>query len=130
MIVLVTFDVVGQIIKEHPLSLLIPTNQIGSFSCRAICRPNACNGFWIVDDYHSQLAGDAAHLESRGFTITHAQLTNQTTNEYSLALTVNASLSVNNSQIVCEFTIMGIDASHNRSTPATLIVLSGNLLTN
>ena len=117
----------GQIIEECPLSLAIPANQIGSFSCKAICVSRGCNGYWIIDNNHSQIA--EVFLESKGFEINPVQQTNQTTHEYTLTLRVNASAVVNNSQIVCEFVLMGDGGTHNRSNnTATLIVLSGNYI--
>lgn len=66
-------------------------------------------------------------LENKGFSFTHVQMINQ--NDYVLTMTVNATETVNNSEIQCKFLPNGdIDSSAISDPPANLIVLSGNNL--
>lgn len=66
-------------------------------------------------------------LENKGFSFTHVQMINQ--NDYVLTMTVNATETVNNSEIQCKFLPSGdIDGRDISDPPANLIVLSGNNL--
>lgn len=66
-------------------------------------------------------------LENKGFSFTHVQMINQ--NGYVLTMTVNATETVNNSEIQCKFLPSGdIDGRAISDPPANLIVLSGKNL--
>lgn len=107
---------------EHPLSLLIPVNETGVFSCKARCAPNPCFGFWIINHLHSQDSDERSLLEQKGFTFTNIQ---QDINEYILILTVNASKAANNSLITCEYSMTGINRQPTLSMAAELLVIPG-----
>ena len=117
----------GQIIQENPSSLLIPSGHIGTFTCKAVCVNFACLGYWIINNSSTQNQRVMSDLENKGFSFTHVQMINQ--NGYVLTMTVNATETVNNSEIQCKFLPSGdIDGRAISDPPANLIVLSGKNL--
>ena len=111
-------------IQKEPSSLLIPVNEIGIFSCKALCTPNTCLGYWIINDSHTQHKHD---YELKGFTF-HTQR-NSSNDEYTLMLTVNASEAVNNTRMYCEYSGSGDnDNDIAYSMTATLLVISSKCI--
>ena len=110
---------------EQPLSLLIPVNEIGVFSCRVRCLPNPCLGFWIINNLHSQDMHHRSQLELRGFAFTDTQ---RVMDEYKLSLTVNASEAANSSMIACEYSMTGVIRLPSISMAAELLVISSKFL--
>ena len=124
-------------IEEYPSSLLIPANEVANFTCNALClsdRP--CSLSWVIN-----------HTE---YIIPTANAVNQTCTSYSnaqfcaslqldrttsgkghlqnLTLTVNASSSVNNTDIFCRYRHSGNGVtSGSNISRATLLVISSKL---
>ena len=79
---------------KEPLSLLVPVNKTGMFSCKALCIGFYCNGYWIIDGVQHIVVNK------------HGMMSNfhsPNTNEYTLTLTVNASEGMNNTSIQCRY---------------------------
>ena len=119
----------GQItIVQEPSSLLIPVNEAGVFSCKAVCN-TTCFGVWIINGSYLQDGTEARRqLESQGFNLSIPPQWNESLREYTIKLLVNASKPVNNSDIQCASSPYGIDFNLNViSKSAKLLVLSSKL---
>ena len=114
--------IAGQTFLEQPSSLLIPVNRIGVFSCRAHCAARSCDWYWIINN---ESRSNQAVQQQKGFSSQISQ--NTSTKEYILTLTVNASTSVNNTNIQCQYSLGGDNdpVGDWRSRLATLLVVSG-----
>ena len=103
-------------ITKEPLSLIVPVNETGVFSCGALCVGFHCNGFWIVDgEQHSRVNehGMTSHFDSLN------------DNEYTLTLTVIASETMNNSSIQCRYEALSGNMNHiTDSATVYLLVVS------
>ena len=78
---------------KEPLPLLIPVNESGTFSCKALCFGFQCSGFWIIDGVQHE-AVDEHGMRSHFY---------NSNDEYTLTLTVNASEAMNNTSIKCRY---------------------------
>ena len=82
------------IVKE-PLPLLIPVNESGMFSCKALCVGFQCTGYWIINSRQHNVVNEQGMISHFSNSQTH--------DEYTLTLTVNASESMNNTSIRCRY---------------------------
>ena len=99
---------------KMPSPLLIPANEIGMFSCKALCEGFQCTGFWIINDTQRITVNEQrmmSHYSSSG-------------NEYTLTLTVNASEAMNNTRIQCKYEASGNVHGITRSATVSLFVIS------
>ena len=81
------------IVKE-PLPLLIPVNESGIFSCKALCMGVQCTGHWIINGRQYNEVNEHGMMSNFSYSHTH---------ERTLTLTVNASESMNNTSIKCRY---------------------------
>ena len=79
---------------KEPLSLLVPVNKTGVFSCKALCVGFHCNGYWIIDGVQHTVVNQHRMMS-------HFYSPNGT--EYMLMLTVNASEAMSNTSIRCRY---------------------------
>lgn len=108
---------------EEPSSLLIPANEIGTFSCQALCVTHQCTGHWLINNSYSHTSHmyePKVELLMKGFMFPANE---NSGDEYILKLVVNASESVNNTDVRCEFDVSG-SSETVQSMPATLLVIS------
>ena len=123
---------VGQdiIIEEGPLSLLIPTGHIGTFSCKSCC--THCHGYWIIDNNSniipSQNPRGREHLESEGFTFSEGLYNESNQQCHVMMVTINASESVNASNIQCHYCPTADQRNCRQSDEATLLVIASKSL--
>ena len=103
----------------HPSSLLVPTNEIGVFTCRASCIP--CSGHWIINSMYTD---PQTQFIQKGFIFPPNE---ESESELIMMLKVNASEVVNNSVISCEFDPDGGEGTRARSNPATLLVITSEV---
>ena len=115
----------GQItIVQEPSSLLIPVNEAGVFSCKAVCN-TTCFGAWIINGSYLQDGTEARRqLESQGFNLSISPQWNNLLREYTITLLVNASETVNNTDIQCAYSLPGDFNLNVKSKSAKLLVLS------
>ena len=78
---------------KEPLSLLVPVNTSGTFSCKALCVGFQCSAFWIIDGVQHGAVNEPGMWS-------HFDHSN---GEYTLTLTVNASEAMNNTSIKCRY---------------------------
>ena len=107
-------------IEEGPLSLLLPSGQIGIFSCKARCIH--CHGYWIINNNVTSRNKD--HLEAMGFSF--SDIYSPETNQHNMTMTVNASEIVNGSKIQCRYSSTSYlpESCETRSNEATLLVIA------
>ena len=104
------------IVKE-PSSLLIPANEIGVFSCKALCDGFQCNGFWVINGTHRNVVDEDRMVSN------YSRAPNG--NEYTLTLTVNASEAMDNTRVHCKYeALTGNMNGISRSTMVYLFVIS------
>lgn len=115
--------VAGQVIvvEEHPLSLLVPTREVATFTCKAFCDPNCC-GDWLINGVgHHQNRLD---FEQKGYTF-HNDTTGSV---HIMNMSVNASFMLNNTKIRCHFMHCGDSGFSVNSDIATLLVIESKKL--
>ena len=102
----------GQVmIVKEPAPLLISTNKIGAFSCKALCNGfPSCSGYWILNN-------------KPRYTISERRMNSSLEND-TLTLTVNASEAMNNTSIRCRYEANGNHDSFNESETVFLFVIS------
>ena len=105
---------VGIEIVANPSSLLVPVNEVGTFTCKARC--NLCTGRWIVNN---SFIFRRDQLIEKGIQFLEDRWNGD---ELTMILTVNASEAVNNTNISCEFDPNG-DGDSVPSASATLLVI-------
>ena len=115
-------------IVEHPSSQLLIVNEIGDFSCRATCGcDKRCLGQWIINNETIHLDAEHSMWTSKGFIFPESNNESQVV----LRLSVNASITNNNSVIQCEY--MPLSSGYNsltnnchgmRSRTASVLVIS------
>ena len=106
-----------------PASILVPVNSFAVFECRAYCG-QWCSFYWTIDGSSASHQNQKNRFMERGFSFLNSPPEN---NIYSIRLSVNASVLVNNTQLSCVATIRTPDITHvNRSSDATLLVTSGD----
>ena len=106
---------VGLVIEEEPSSLLIPVNQLATFSCRSSC--NTCIGRWYVNGSITISNSGNPYPEYSNFIFIQ-------TDDGSLVLKVNASEALNNTRVYCKFRGSGASTASAQSETATLLVIS------
>ena len=79
---------------KEPLSLLIPANKTGVFSCKALCVEFHCYGYWIIDGVQHTMVNKHGMM---------SYFYSPNISEYILTLTVNASEVMNNTSIQCRY---------------------------
>ena len=110
-------------IEEQPTSLIIPSLENATFSCKALCENYTCLGYWIIDNQLTKNPSVKSDLEANGYYFPPAQSNNMS--KYTLTMTVNASESMNNTTIRCMFTPSGHHGDSVLSNTVTLLVISG-----
>ena len=107
-------------IEEGPLSLLLPSGQIGTFSCKARCID--CLGYWIINNNVTSRNKD--YLEAMGFSF--SDIYSPETNQHNMTMTVYASEIVNGSKIQCRYSSTSYlpESCETRSNEATLLVIA------
>ena len=108
----------GQVmIVKEPAPLLISTNKIGVFSCKALCNGfPSCSGYWILNNTPHYII-DKSRMNS-SFT------TSENDRENTLTLTVNASETMNNTSIRCRHEADGNHEGFDESETVFLLVIS------
>lgn len=102
-------------IIEHPSSLMIPVNAVGSFSCA--CNDSRWRGYWIINGSYIDSNDKRSKFEEIGFSFTK--------NGSAYTLTVNASEAINNTLLFCDFEPIGNNLNSSISTMnAMLLVIS------
>ena len=89
-------------------------------------------GHWVINDSeHSQDRDVSSRLKEKGFNFSAVERDQGNVEIYILTLTVNASEAVNNSTIICEYSLTG-DGGQNplvsESMTAALLVISSKLI--
>ena len=104
------------IIVKEPLSLLIPANKIGVFSCKALCDGvPSCSGYWIINGtYQYVLSGPRMNSTYQ---------VNTSENENTLTLTVNASEAINGTSIQCRYEADGDNNCSDKSATVFLFLI-------
>jgi hypothetical protein len=112
----------GSLIVKEPLSLLIPVNKRGEFTCKALCVGFDCTGHWIIDGEQKNEVNERGMMSR----FNHSQ----SENEYTLTLTVNTSEPMNNTSIRCRYEAL-IGSMNNISDSSTvyLLVMSSKKIT-
>ena len=103
-----------------PSSLLVPVNTEAVFECIAYC-VTVCDVYWHIGDYSTLNNHQKAIFIERGFVF----FSNSSSDTYRARLSLNASISVNNTRFQCNV-LLG--ANIIRSDTATLLVISGELI--
>ena len=107
----------GQVIVKEPLSLLIPPNKIGEFSCEALCNGFLCSGYWFINGTRHNRVNE-----------TRMNSTYQSgTKNNILTLTVNASEVMNGTSIQCKYEVDGEMDGYNQSRIGYLFIISSKL---
>ena len=110
----------GQVIDEHPLSLLIPINEAAVFSCRAHCITKTCTSIhWVINNTSLE-SEDERSMSGFIFSVDKNYR-----DEYITILTVNATEVINNTVVYCVFEESGDEGGSNHSHNATLLVITG-----
>ena len=101
---------------KEPASLVIPTNENGTFSCKALC-DHLCLRLWLINDsvFEPEAGDQRMHLERHG----------DVTIGFTLTLTVNASQLMNNTRMGCRFEATGVRYEIVSTRSAVLFVVSG-----
>lgn len=99
---------------EGPSTLLLPVNENGTFSCKALC-DHVCSAYWVING--SDLPPDMLRM--------HQQYDGNTSVGYTLTLTINASHTFNNTRIACRYEANGVRDDIDLSTSAFLFVIQG-----
>ena len=101
------------IIVKEPSPLLIPADNVGVFSCKALCDGVLhCSGYWIIN-------GTLHH------TVTEPRMNSnyQEENENTLTLTVNVSEAMNGTSIQCRYEADGDNNGYNKSATVHLFLI-------
>lgn len=114
-----TIPNVGQVIEEHPLSLLIPVNTTAVFTCKADCAGRCSNIYWHID------GNDLHNPQERSQTGFIFSVDRESENKYITMLSVNATEAINNTDVYCVFEKSGDNDDNNHSLTATLLVVAG-----
>ena len=100
------------IVKE-PLSLLIPVNKSGVFSCKALCVGFQCTGHWIIDGDQQIVVNERGMMSYFSYS---------QNDEYTLTLTVNTSEPMSNTSIQCRYE--ALIGNMNHITDSATVYLS------
>ena len=110
-------------IQEGPKSLLIPVNTNAVFTCQAYCAKR-CDIDWFINNNNTANSHQRIWFESIGFRFSRLEKINMT---YTVRLTVNASISINDTELWCSVIVDSITTDDRvMSHPATLLVLTGD----
>ena len=105
---------------KEPLPLLIPVNESGIFSCKALCMGVHCTGHWIINGHQYNEVNEDGMMSHFSYPHTH--------DEHTLTLIVNASESMNNTSIKCRYEDL-IGANHIiHSATVYLFVMSSKTI--
>ena len=85
---------------KEPLPLLIPVNESGIFSCKALCMGVHCTGHWIINGHQYNEVNEDGMMSHFSYSHTHVR---------TLTLTVNA---LNNTSIQCRYEVLIGDMNH------------------
>ena len=121
--IMIIYYHLGQVIDEHPLSLLIPINEAAVFLCRAHCINKTCTSIhWVINN--TSLESENVRSMS-GFIFSLDKMNHGDELEYITILTVNATEVINNTVVYCVFEESGDKGGSNHSHNATLLVITG-----
>ena len=107
-------------ILEAPSSLLVPINTQAVFVCKVHCVRD-CTLQWFVGNSSTRNQHQIDYYETRGFTFSSYQ----DNNLYTLRLTINATLSNNNTVLRCHALLNSREATSITSDIAILQIVSG-----
>ena len=94
------------------------------FTCQAYCA-RRCDIEWIIENNNTAGTHQRTWFESRGFNFFRSDPVNMT---YTIKLTVNASTSINDSELLCSVILLGSNNKHILllSNAAMLLVATGD----
>ena len=100
---------------EEPSTLLLPVNQIGSFTCKGRC-DHECSAYWVINS--SDLLQNTSRM--------HQHFHGDTSRVHTLTLNINASDTFNNTEIRCRYEPNGDRPGIVLSDPPSfLFIISG-----
>ena len=108
-----------------PASLLVPVNTVVNFTCQAYCT-SVCDIDWIIGNITAN-PYQKNKLKKEGFTFSDGP--DKVNNTYTDRLTVNASLSLNGTELCCNVILDGANTYNAKSSPAILLTATGKLMT-
>ena len=104
-----------------PSSILVPVNTVANFECIAYCT-KTCEGTWYIRGTPTATSHEKAPFIHEGFSFPR---TSPTTGTYRTTISVNASITSNNTRLWCRVDNDGAAHELARSAIAVLYILSG-----